>query len=218
MIELALKVLLAYLLGSMMGGLLLRPLVGGADIRQEGSGNAGATNALRTRGKGFAGAVAVVDVLKGVVAVTLIPWLPLPGVETGLVDRDWLMALCGVAVVFGHIWPVWHGFRGGKGAATLVGVMAVVAPVALLPILAVWVLVLLLSGYVGLATVLAAAMGPVYALLTGAPLDGMLFTFTLAMFLTVVYTHRGNLTRLVRGEEHRFERVMLLRRRNGRND
>ncbi|MCP1728498.1 glycerol-3-phosphate acyltransferase PlsY [Natronospira proteinivora] len=214
MLELALKVLLAYLLGSMMGGLLLRPVVGGADIRREGSGNAGATNALRTRGKGFAAAVAVVDVLKGVAAVTLVPWLPLPGVEAGAVAGEWLMALCGVAVVFGHIWPIWHGFRGGKGAATLVGVMVVVAPVALLPILGVWVLVLVLSGYVGLATVLAAAMGPVYALATGHAVESMLFTFTLAMFLTVVYTHRGNLTRLVRGEEHRFDRVMVLRRRN----
>jgi len=214
MLELLIKVLMAYLLGSLMGGLLLKPLVGGADIRREGSGNAGATNALRTRGAGFGVAVAVIDILKGVLAVALIPLLPIPGLESGQVTGEWLMALCGVAVVFGHIWPIWHRFKGGKGAATLVGVMAVIAPMALLPILAVWVLTLILTGYVGLATVLAAVAAPLYALAIGSGLGEMLFTFTLAMALTIAYTHRGNLQRLRRGEEHRFTRVMLFRRRD----
>ncbi|MEA5445210.1 glycerol-3-phosphate 1-O-acyltransferase PlsY [Gammaproteobacteria bacterium AB-CW1] len=215
MLELGLIVLAAYLVGSVMGGLILRPLIGGADIRREGSGNAGATNALRTRGKGFAAAVAVIDVLKGVAAVALIPQLSLLTETAQALDPEWLMALCGVAVVFGHVWPLWHGFRGGKGAATLVGVMIVIAPMALLPILAVWLLVLVFSGYVGLATVLAAAVGPVYMLAIGEPLTGMLVTFTGVMFITIVYTHRSNLKRLARGEEARFEKAMLFRRRHG---
>jgi acyl phosphate:glycerol-3-phosphate acyltransferase len=215
MIELLVKIIAAYLLGSIMGGLVLRFMVGGADIRQEGSGNAGATNALRSRGKGFAAAVAGIDVLKGVIAAGLIPLLVVPGLAPAEVGREWVMALCGIAAVFGHIWPVWHGFRGGKGAATLVGVMAVIAPLVLVPVLLVWVVVLVLTGYVGLATVLAAAAAPVYLLLSGAPLTGMLVTFATVMSLTVVYTHRSNLYRLIKGEEHRFEKAMLFRRRNG---
>ncbi|MDQ2070558.1 glycerol-3-phosphate 1-O-acyltransferase PlsY [Natronospira bacteriovora] len=215
MIELLIKVLLAYLVGSVMGGLWLRFMVGGADIRQEGSGNAGATNALRARGKGFAAAVALVDVIKGVLAVALVPMLVIPGLAEAPVATEWVMALCGVAAVFGHVWPIWHGFRGGKGAATLVGVMLVIWPLALLPVLAMWVLILVTTGYVGLATVLAAVVAPVFALLMGEPLSGMLVTFTAAMALTIVYTHRSNLKRLFEGNEHRFEKVMLFRRRHG---
>lgn len=214
MVELGFQVIAAYLVGSVMGGLVLRFLVGGADIRREGSGNAGATNALRTRGKGFAAAVALVDIAKGAAAMALLPMLALPGVEASPVGTEWTRVLCGVAVVFGHIWPIWHGFRGGKGAATLVGTMLVIAPLALLPVLAVWIVCLVLTGFVGLATVLAAVTAPVYAVAIGAPLDGALVTFTAAMSLTIIYTHRSNLIRLARGEEHRFEKAMLWRKRD----
>jgi glycerol-3-phosphate acyltransferase PlsY len=213
MLDLLITLILAYLLGSLMGGVLLRPLSTGVDLRATGSGNLGATNALRAGGARFAAAVALFDIGKGILAVALLPVLTLPGVEPVAVEREWVQAMCGVAVVVGHVWPIWHRFHGGKGAATLVGAVAVIAPMALLPILAVWVLVLVLSGYVGLATVLAALSGPVYALLvTGWDIGGMLFTFMFVMALTIVYTHRSNLSRLARGQENRFERAMIFRR------
>lgn len=212
MLDLGLKIVAAYLLGSVMGGLILRSLVGGADIRQEGSGNAGATNALRTRGKGFGAAVALVDVVKGAVAAGLLPLIALPGLEpaTELVG-GWVPALCAMAAVFGHIWPIWHGFRGGKGAATLVGTLIVIEPMALLPVFGVWILCLILTGYVGLATVLAAVAAPVYALFVGG-VESILFTFAGVMCLTIIYTHRSNLQRLARGTEARFDSVMLFRK------
>lgn len=212
MLELLLKVVAAYLLGSVMGAMVLGPLLGAPDIRREGSGNAGATNALRTRGARFGAMVAAVDVAKGVLAVALIPVIPLPGLES-IADPRWVQVLCGVAVVLGHIWPIWHRFQGGKGAATLVGVLAVIEPMVLIPVLGVWVLILVFTGYVGLATVLAALVAPIYAVWeTGGDLSSPLVTLTLAMALTVAYTHRGNISRLARGEEHRFERAMIFRR------
>lgn len=213
MLELVLKLAAAYLLGSVMGALVLGVLLGVPDVRREGSGNAGATNALRARGKSFGAMVAVFDLLKGVLAVAVIPYLPLPGLAANY-DPEWIQVFCGVAVVLGHIWPIWHRFQGGKGAATLVGVMAVVEPMLLIPVLAVWVLVLLLSGYVGLATVLAGITGPVALLLAGVGPGGPVFTLALVMALILVYTHRDNLRRLYLGEEHCFERIRILGRRS----
>lgn len=213
MLDLGLKIVAAYLVGSIMGGLVLRSLIGGADIRQEGSGNAGATNALRTRGKGFGVAVALVDVAKGLVAAGLLPLIAIPGVAPASeIAPGWVPALCAMAAVFGHIWPVWHGFRGGKGAATLVGTLIIIEPMALLPVFGVWILCLLLTGYVGLATVLAGVAAPVYALFIGAGVESVFFTFAAVMCLTIIYTHRSNLQRLTRGTEARFDSVMLFRK------
>src|SRR5690625_4748963 len=142
-----------YLLGSVSGALLL----GGfrrVDIRRLGSGNPGATNALRTVGWSFAAAVVLVDLGKGVVAAAAVPKLiALIPVVGGTASFCTLAAASGTAAVVGHIWPVFFRFRGGKGASTLVGVIAVVAPWCLIPMLLVWGIALLGSGYVGLATI-----------------------------------------------------------------
>lgn len=199
---------LAYLLGSLSGSLLLGRRLG-IDIRQHGSGNAGGTNALRTRGWRFALAVAAIDVGKGALAV---------GLAAALIDPDrasrpyWLVAAA-LAAVAGHVWPIYYGFRGGKGAATLIGASAVLWPLALLPMLGSWLLALLLSGYVGPSTVLAAA-----TLLPMAWFDPALgrWPFALAAVALIGYTHRGNLQRWWRGEEYCFERARLLRRRRSR--
>ncbi len=207
--EVAVKVLLSYLLGSIMGGLVLGYLRG-VDIRQTGSGNAGATNALRTQGKGFALGVLLIDIGKGILAALLIPVLPWPG-SSGV--PHYLPMLCAVAAVIGHIYPVFFGFRGGKGAATLAGAAFTVVPGVIPIVLGVWLLGIMFSGYVGISTILAAAAAPVYISLTR---DGGLFTpeglFTLTMALLILYTHRSNLTRMLRGEEHRFESAMLWRK------
>ena len=215
MLELGVKTLLAYLLGSLMGALLVGALKG-VDIRTLGSGNAGGTNALRTQGKLFALGVVVIDVLKGWVAAAWLPAAALPGIPSDpAVPHNWLVVACATAVVLGHVYPVWYQFRGGKGAATLVGVLAGVAPPMLAPVLVVWLATVMLTGYVGLATMLAAAFAQ--WLLTrylGHAYDEPLFLFGIGMALFVAYTHRANLQRMRAGTENRARRLWLLRPRS----
>ncbi len=156
MLELGVKILVAYLLGTLLGSLILGRLRG-VDIRVMGSGNAGATNALRTQGKLFAFLVLAIDVAKGVVAVWWLPTaiLPAVGIDPDL-PREWLTVACGFAVILGHVYPVWFRFRGGKGFATVIGVVGAMELRLLLPLLGTWIVVLLVTGYVGLATMLSA--------------------------------------------------------------
>src|SRR5579871_4691792 len=129
MLALAIRCLLAYLLGSLMGSLIVGRLYGGVDIRTVGSGNAGGTNALRTQGKVFALWVMLIDVGKGVLATAVVPGLPLPFSSSAPpLDLGWTAALCGALAVFGHVFPLFFGFRGGKGAATFLGCVAVLMP------------------------------------------------------------------------------------------
>ncbi|MBU6248796.1 MAG: glycerol-3-phosphate 1-O-acyltransferase PlsY [Xanthomonadaceae bacterium] len=199
-------IVLAYLLGSLSGSLLLGRLRG-VDIRTLGSGNAGGTNALRTQGWRFALGTVLIDIGKGALA-TWLAWQWMPDAA-----RGWGEYAAALAAVAGHVWPLFHGFRGGKGAATLVGALAVAWPSALPVILGVWLLCLLSTGYVGLSTVLAAISLPLFALATGA--GAIRIAFALVVAVLVTYTHRGNLARLRAGTESRFERVRLLRRRSG---
>src|ERR1700733_4442014 len=157
MLELGVKLLIAYLLGTLLGSLILGRLRG-IDIRSMGSGNAGATNAMRTQGKLFGFLVLAIDIAKGMVAVWWLPSAVLPGIgiDSGI-SREWLTAACGFAVIVGHVYPVWFAFRGGKGVATMLGVIGGLDPRLLLPLIAVWSIVLVLTGYVGLASMLAGA-------------------------------------------------------------
>jgi glycerol-3-phosphate acyltransferase PlsY len=211
-LELGCKALLAYLLGSVIGSLLLGRLRG-VDIRTQGSGNAGGTNALRTQGWGFALGVVLVDVGKALLAVGWLPTLDLPGIGIDpAVDRDWLLVSCATAVVIGHVYPVWYEFRGGKGAATLIGAIAVVAPMALVPVIAVWLLTVMLTGFVGLGTMLGTATLPIYFALTApARLPFVVFGVVIAAF--IVFTHRSNIARMRAGNENRARRLWLLRPR-----
>jgi glycerol-3-phosphate acyltransferase PlsY len=212
LLELGFKALLAYLLGSVLGSLWLGRLRG-VDIRTQGSGNAGGTNALRTQGFAFALCVVLVDVGKALLAVGWLPGVSLPGIGLDpAVDRDWLAVTCAAAVVFGHVYPVWDEFRGGKGAATLLGAVAVLAPKALLPVLLVWLVTVMLSGYVGLGTMLGTATLPVYFALS-TPGRTPLLVFGLAMAAFIVFTHRSNVQRMREGSENRARRLWLLRPR-----
>lgn len=193
----------SYLLGSISGSLMLGKLRG-VDIRTVGSGNAGGTNALRTQGVGFALVTVVVDVGKGALAV----WMALQLMPT-TAHPGWAYG-CALAAIVGHVWPVFHGFRGGKGAATLVGGLALIWPAALLTVLLVWLLVVMLSGYVGLATVLAG--GSLLALSVFAEAGDVRIVFAACAALLLVYTHRANLSRLRAGTEPRFERARVLGR------
>ena len=136
MLELGVKFLISYFIGSLMGAMIMGKLKGGVDIRTMGSGNAGGTNALRTQGIWFALGVVIVDVGKGVVGAGVVPGLDLPFVpQDPSISRTWLTLCCGLAAVFGHVWPVYHGFKGGKGAATFVGTLVFIAPVLIIGVL-----------------------------------------------------------------------------------
>jgi glycerol-3-phosphate acyltransferase PlsY len=211
-LELGLKTLLAYLLGAVLGSLVMGRLRG-VDIREQGSGNAGGTNALRTQGWSFALGVVVIDVGKALLAVGLLPGLALPfvGIDPA-VGRDWLAVACAMAVVVGHVYPVWYEFRGGKGAATLIGAVALLAPAALLPVVLVWLACVMLTGFVGLGTMLGTATLPVYFTLV-EPRSPALVIFGLAMAIFIAYTHRENIRRMRAGNENRARRLWLLRPR-----
>ena len=213
MLELGLKTLIAYLLGSLMGALL----VGAArdiDIREQGSGNAGGTNALRTQGFWFAAGVVVIDIGKGALAAGWLPDWNIPGIarDSGI-DRDWLVATCAAAAVAGHVWPLYHEFRGGKGGATLVGALLVLAPVVVPVAIVGWFLIVLLTGFVGLATMIAAATVPIALWLFGLQSPPLL-VFALAMASFLVWTHRSNIGRMKGGSEPRLTGLWLLRPRN----
>ncbi len=213
MLDLGIRLIVAYLLGSLMGALIIGRLSGAGDIRTEGSGNAGGTNALRTRGLPFALGVVAIDVGKGVLAATAVVVMPLPGVAPSPIAPPVVALLCGAVAVLGHVLPYWYGFRGGKGAATLVGVYLAVSPVLVLPVLAAWSLCLVLTGFVGLSTMVAAAAAAVAAgVLRPGPAPLALIGFAAAMAVLVVVTHRANIGRMLRGEEDRKRRLMLLRR------
>ena len=212
MLELGVKTLIAYLLGTLLGSLILGRLKG-VDIRSMGSGNAGATNALRTQGRAFGALVLLVDVVKGVVAVCWVPTWVLPGVglDPG-VSRQWLTLACGFAVILGHVYPVWFGFRGGKGVATILGVVGGLEPRLLLPLIACWFVVVVCTGYVGLASMLAGAGLVVAVLLQGGDHTPML-VFCTGITLFVIYTHRANIARMRAGTESRAQRLWLFRSR-----
>ena len=147
MIELGLKVTLAYLVGSVLGSLLVGFLYGGVDIRKLGSGNAGGTNALRTQGKVFAIWVMVIDVGKGILAAAVIPPLEFFGVALDpSVDRALVLYAVAFAAILGHVFPVWFGFRGGKGGATAAGLLCYLAPAAALPVIGSWFLLVFTTG------------------------------------------------------------------------
>lgn len=211
MLELIGKVAIAYLLGNVMGGQIAGHFRG-VDLRTQGSGNIGATNALRTQGKKFALLVLAIDVGKGVLAAGALPLLPWPW-SAPLVPRESLAYACGAAAAIGHCYPVFHHFRGGKGVATLAGVYATVMTAALPWILLAFIAVVILTGYVSLATLTAALV----ALLHVACFDphgpfSALGAFCVTMTLLVLWKHRANWGRLLRGTEHRFEKARLLHR------
>jgi glycerol-3-phosphate acyltransferase PlsY len=219
--EFVVKVGLSYLLGSIIGSLVVGRLRGGVDIRRLGSGNAGSTNALRTQGKGFAFWVFLIDIGKGWVATGVLAPLLLPGILHGVEPappqlRDWLAAACGSAVILGHVYPVWYGFRGGKGVATVVGAVLGLSPWLLVPMLATWLIAVVLVGFVGLASILGAITLAVAIAASGREPRVPLLTFGVLTALLIAFTHRANIARMLAGTEPRARRLWLLGLRQGR--
>ena len=211
--ELFVKLILSYLLGSISGSMLIGKLKG-TDIRKMGSGNAGGTNAFRTMGAAFALGVVCIDVLKGFIAVKFIPLLKLGGIlTTNLIDIKLLHIVCGMGVVMGHVYPIYHGLKGGKGAGTMVGVLAALFPMYLIIGVPIWLMVLVFSGYVGFSTIIAGIILPIS---TAFYFEGGLGTpfgiFTMIISLFIIFTHRSNIRRMLDGNENRFKKAMIFRK------
>jgi acyl phosphate:glycerol-3-phosphate acyltransferase len=190
-------VLAAYLIGAFPTSYVVARVAKGVDLRDHGSGNLGATNAFRVLGWRAATPIFVVDILKGFIPAFFFPQID------GNVSALWAL-LYGTAAIIGHVFSVYVKFKGGKGVATGAGVFLALAPLAVLGGLAVWLALVLLTGYVSLASIAAAAVLPVLVALTGGPVPVLIMALLLAAF--VIYAHRANISRLKRGEEHRFRR------------
>ena len=214
MFELAIKFLLSYLLGSVSGALTVGKLKNNTDIRKIGSGNAGATNALRTQGFFFALAVVIIDIGKGIIAPLYVStWDTVYFSQEPQIDQQMLTLICAAAAVIGHVWPMWHQFRGGKGAATLLGAYLVISyPLVIVMLISFFVL-LSLFGFVGLATVISGFCVCIYLLASGIQLSSPLFLFSFSMAIYLTYTHRSNISRLIKGSEPRNEKVMIFRKK-----
>jgi glycerol-3-phosphate acyltransferase PlsY len=203
----AARIVLGYLLGSISGSLLLGRLRG-IDIRQQGSGNAGGTNAFRTQGLWFALGVAFIDVGKSALAA----WLGGYGIADDGHALD-IALLAGAAAAAGHVWPLYFGFRGGKGVAAVAGVLLVLWPAGLAVMVGVVLLVLTTTGFVGLGAILAGvALIPTAVLFAPAPHRTTWVVAALAIAAFILFTHRNNVRRLQAGTEHRFEGARVLAR------
>jgi len=188
----------AYLIGSIPAGLLAGKLRG-IDIRKHGSGNIGATNVVRTLGKGMGISVFVFDFLKGMVPVLL--------AKQFVGASGWIPILAAILAILGHNYPVWLKFKGGKGIATSAGALAGLLPWALLVAVVVFGLTFALSRYVSVASVATAASLPITtAILTyrSSGLTSPLLIFTLIIAALAIWRHRANIQRLRAGTEHRF--------------
>ena len=213
-------VIIAYLIGSIPFGYLIVHAREGGDIRETGSGGTGATNVARRAGKGAGVVTLVLDALKGAAAIAL-AWAFLGGtsITTGLrigghlyaneEGASWWLAAAAVAVVLGHIFPIWLGFRGGKGVATAVGVFLVLTPIAMILAGVVFLFVVWRTRYVSLGSIVAAATIPLFILLQHLLIRPMphlapVVTAATADALLIGFAHRANIWRLVQGSENRF--------------
>ena len=192
------SVILAYLIGSFPTSYILTRTLRGADIRDLGSGNAGATNVLRNVGKLPAIITLVVDILKGFFVVTVFADF-FYQFECETLIRDFYVAFLGLVVICGHIWSIFLKFRGGKGVATTIGVGAGMAPLVFLPSLIIWVVIFALTGYVSLASIISLIAFPIFAALFNAPFYTTIISAVIVMI--VIVKHRSNITRLIKGEE-----------------
>lgn len=219
MLELGVKFLISYFIGSLMGAMIMGRLRGGVDIRTMGSGNAGGTNALRTQGVFFALGVVIIDIGKGAIGAGIVPELNVPFVpEDPMLSRTWLTICCATAAVLGHVWPIYHGFKGGKGAGTFVGTLIILGPHLIIGVLFVWAWVLVLSGFVGLATMSAAIALPIYLGVMILPEEQPLFIYTTVMAMLIIFWHRLNIQRMRDGTEHRNTGLMIFRRKDAGSD
>ena len=199
------------MVGSISGSMLLGKLKG-IDIRTMGSGNAGGTNALRTAGPLFALGVIIIDIAKGIIAVTLISQIAYINLYPLNASLQLHQIMCGAAAVVGHVYPLFYNFKGGKGAGTLIGIVLMLCPGCLPYAILSWLIVIMFTGYVGLGTIIAGVMLVVSAYILEIHLAYLYFVSTMASF--IIFTHRSNIIRMYKGTENQFKKVMLFKKFN----
>lgn len=206
-----LLILLAYLIGSVPTSVWISQSFFNIDIREYGSGNAGATNTYRVLGPKWGTIVMIIDMLKGVLAVKLA--LLLPAYADGGVNLQNLQTVLGLAAVVGHIFPIWADFRGGKGVATLFGLVLGISPWTAIGCVAIFILVLYLTRFVSLSSILASIAFPIFILVIFNVDNPIYRIFAIAVALMVLLTHQKNIGRLLRGNE---SKVPILKKRDRR--
>lgn len=199
----AIATLAAYLVGSIPASVWWGRLFHGVDVREHGSRNAGATNTFRVLGWRAGVPVLLIDIAKGFLPVRLLP--NLTDLEPDTAPWMWLRLALVFAVVIGHLYPVFAGFRGGKGVATSLGGTLAVHPGAAALCIGVFALVFLLSRYVSLGSLCAAVAFPIAVALVFRETSPVKLGFAVALCLLIFYTHRQNIGRLLRGEESRMD-------------
>ncbi|MGA7722851.1 MAG: glycerol-3-phosphate 1-O-acyltransferase PlsY [Ignavibacteriaceae bacterium] len=214
MFLLATIILLSYLVGSIPTSIIVSKLTKGIDIRDYGSGNAGGTNVMRVLGWKQGVFVIILDALKGVLAVIVIARLhygtmPFTN-ETPFDDFTLVQIIAGIAAVIGHIWTVFAGFKGGKGIATALGMLLMITTVDMLVAVGVFILVVSISRYVSLGSIIGALAVPLTLVVrenifnVKIPNYGTLLPFVILVSLIVIFTHRKNVARLIIGSEHKL--------------
>jgi len=214
MLLLAIIVILSYLVGSIPNSIIISKAVSGIDIRNHGSGNAGGTNVLRVLGWKYGLFVIFLDALKGAVAVVIISRLfygPLPFENVSPFDDFTLVQIiAGMSAVIGHVWTVFAGFKGGKGIATALGMLLTLITVDMLIAVGIFTLVVLISRYVSLGSIIAALSVPVTLFIrenlfhVDIPGYTTLFPFIIGVTVLVIFTHRKNLVRIFNGSENKI--------------
>lgn len=210
----ALLILLAYLIGSIPTSLIVSRTQFNIDIRDYGSGNAGATNTFRVLGSRWGTIVMIFDMLKGLVAAKMA--LLLPFYHQNEFELTNFQIGLGLAAVLGHIFPIWAEFRGGKGVATLFGLIIAVSPWTALSCSGVFLLVLFLTRFVSLSSILASLAFPVFILVI-FNVDNIAYRiFAIAVALLVIMTHQKNINRLLSGNENKVPILKYRDKRKGR--
>ena len=214
MFLLATIIVLSYLIGSIPTSIIVSKLVKGIDIREHGSGNAGGTNVMRVLGWKHGVLVIILDALKGVLAVIVVARLHYGSIPfqnlTPFDDFTLVQIIAGISAVIGHIWTVFAGFRGGKGIATALGMLLMIVTTDMLIAVGVFVVVVTISRYVSLGSILAAIAVPLTLIVrenifnVDVPGYHTLLPFLIAVALLVVFTHRKNVVRLINGNENKL--------------
>ncbi|MFZ1291939.1 MAG: glycerol-3-phosphate 1-O-acyltransferase PlsY [Melioribacteraceae bacterium] len=214
-------IVFSYLVGSIPISIILTKLVKGVDVRNFGSGNAGGTNVSRVLGKKYGILTIILDAMKGVIAVVFISRLyfgnfPFPN-NTPFDDFTLIQIIAGISAVIGHIWTIFAGFKGGKGIATGLGVLVSVVTLDMIMALGVFVIVVYFSKYISLASISAAVSVPLIMIVrenifgVDIPSYHNILPFVIALALLVIYTHRANVDRLLKGSENK---ISLFKKKN----
>jgi glycerol-3-phosphate acyltransferase PlsY len=194
----ALCLVASYLIGAIPTSYVAARIFGGIDLRQHGSRNLGATNLYRVLGWRFALPVGLIDAAKG--AIPVLVFAPLAS------DSELFALVCGITAVVGHVYSVFVRFRGGKGVATAAGVMLALTPVALAVSLVVWVVLVYLTGYVSVGSIVSAAIFPLAVYLLEHPAMPEILWLDVGVAAGIIWLHRSNIQRLLNGTENRFGR------------